>query len=342
MSLFGSKDQGKGGAVALKSLGNAMVANRTMLLKHYGTPLFALILCLVFGIFSENFLTSRNILTVLRQMAALVVLSEGFTFVTAVGGFDVGQGNTIGFINMIWFYVMVGTGSFPMTMGTALLVGGAIGLLNGWLTSYLKLPDYIITLSTGTVFQGIKLLMTGGTPITFPDDANKIIVFMGQGKIAGVWCSVVIMFAVVILTHWVLKKTKMGRRMYAIGGNMVAAKYSGINVEWYRCLAFIINGVLMGLASVLSTARLLSAQPLGGADMQMDILAAGFLSGTMFGEGEATGWGTFVGAFIMTMIINGMTMLRFAYYYQYIVKGAIVILAILMSSMQDTKLQRGA
>ena len=315
----------------------------TMFFKRYGTVLFAAVLFIAFSILSDNFLTLSNFMTVLRQMAALVVLSLGFTFAMSAGNWDMSLGNSIGLVNMLWFYVLRDTNSFTLSILTAMLAGAAIGAVNGYLVSYQGLPCFIITYAMGTVMYGVKMLITGGTPISFPEGVNEAILFIGRGKIGG-WlpCSVVIMLVLVLLVHFIQRKTSLGRRIFAVGGNPTASRYSGINNKFYGFMSLTLSGLFMGLASVLATTRLASAQPLGGADMTMDVLAAGFLSTTMFGEGECTGLGTFVGAFIITMLINGMTMLRFEYYYQYITKGLIVCAAILLSVTQDNKLKKGA
>lgn len=314
----------------------------TLFFKRYGTPLFALGLFVVFSFLSENFLSLANFMTVLKQMAALVVMALGFTFALSSGTWDMSLGNTIGLVNMLWCYVLFATNNFYLSILTAMVVGAAVGAINGYIVSYVGLPGFIITYAMGIIMYGIKMLITGGTPISFPDDVNAAILFIGRGKIGG-WlpCSVVIMLFLVCLVHFLQKKTRLGRRIYAIGSNPTAARYSGINNKFYGFMSLTLSGLFMGIASVLATTRLASAQPLGGADMQMDVIAAGFLSTTMFGEGEPTGLGTFVGAFIITMLINGMTMLRFEYYYQYITKGLVVVLAILVSVLQDNKLKKG-
>jgi ribose transport system permease protein len=148
------------------------------------------------------------------------------------------------------------------------------------------------------------------------------------------------MILMIILTMFLLKKTTLGRRIYSIGGNRIASQYSGINVKKYRFITFLLAGLFLSFASIILTSRLGSAQPLAGEDFLLDTIAAVFLSTTMFGEGEPTAEGTFIGAFIITMMTNGLTMMNVEYYFQYITKGLVVILSVLLSVYLTNKTKK--
>ena len=234
-------------------------------------------------------------------------------------------------------YALISYGNLPLAIVLGLLIGVGVGLLNGVLAGIIGLPDFIATYAVGSITLGIKMLLSKGKPINIPKDAGlpSLTFAIGQGRVnilgVEIPIPVLIMIVFCILVVFILKKTPLGRRIYAIGGNKVASQYSGINVKKYRVISFLFSGVFLAVASIIQTSRLGSGQPLAGTDFMMDTIAAVYLSTTMFGEGEPTPEGTITGVFIITMLTNGMTMLGMQYYFQYITKGVIVILAVMMS-----------
>lgn len=299
--------------------------------RRYGTALFALAVYICFSIIVNNFFTLDTQLIMLRQMSMLTIVSLGFTFVMAGGGFDMSIGYAAGLINILFGMVLINTNNLFLAILTAVAVGLAVGLTNGALVAYIGLPDFIGTFAVGTITVGLKMLISKGNPTYFPDDITKAAIFIGQGKIGKVPFPVIIMIILVVIVAFVMKKTVLGRRIYAIGGNKIASQYGGINVRKYRLLTFLISGVLLSFASVILTSRLGSAQPLAGEDFLLDTIAAVFLSTTMFGEGEPTPLGSFIGAFVITMLTTGLTMLGVQYYFQNITKGLVVILSVMVS-----------
>jgi ribose transport system permease protein len=308
-------------------------------LRKYGTVMGAVLIFIVFSFVSENFFKMNNLLMLLRQMSMLTIIALGFTFVMAAGGFDMSIGNATGLINIIFAMVLISTNNFWIAVMAALACGVVIGLVNGALAAYIGLPDFIATFAVGSIIYGLKMLITRGNPIFFPSDIPPISIFIGRGFIGRIPFPVILMLFFVVLTIFVLNKTKLGRRIYAIGGNPVASIYAGINVKGYRLLTFIISGVSVAIAAVVLTSRLGSAQPLAGEEFLLDAIAVVFLSTTMFGDGEPTGSGTFVGAFIISMLSNGLTMLNVPYYFQYITKGVVVIFAVVISVILAKKLK---
>lgn len=315
-------------------MGTAASANRYRMIifvRKYGTALFGLVVFLFFSLFAKNFLTVNNLMILLRQMSMLTIVSLGFTFVMAAGGFDMSLGNAAGLINMLFGMTYISTGNLILAILVAILVGLSVATVNGLLAGVIGLPDFIATFAVGSITYGLKMLITKGNPRPLPEDFGQAIFFIGQGKIGIVPFPVIFMFIMIIVTMFVLKKTTLGRRIYAIGGNRTASLYSGINVKKYRFITFILSGLFLSLASIILTSRLGSAQPLAGEDFLLDTIAAVFLSTTMFGEGEPTAEGSFVGAFIITMLTNGLTMMSVEYYFQYITKGIVVILSVMLS-----------
>ncbi len=309
------------------------------LLRRYGTVLGALAIFTVFSLTAKNFFTSTNLLMLLRQMSMLTIVSLGFTFVMAAGGFDMSIGNSTGLINILFAIIIINTNNFWLALSAALVIGMAIGAINGTLIAYIGLPDFIGTFAVGSIVYGIKMLITRGNPIFFDDSVPKIFPFIGQGYVGPIPFPVILMVIFVAIAIFTLNKTSLGRRIYAIGGNSIASLYAGINVKKYRFLTFLISGLGVALASVIMTSRLGSAQPLAGEEFLLDAISVVFLSTTMFGDGEPTGGGTFVGALIISMLNNGLTMLNVPYYFQYITKGTVVIFAVVLSVALGQKLR---
>jgi ribose/xylose/arabinose/galactoside ABC-type transport system permease subunit len=308
-------------------------------MRRYGTVLGALVIFVFFSIVAKNFFTTTNLLMLLRQMSMLTIVSLGFTFVMGAGGFDMSIGNATGLVNIIFAIVLLSTGSFWLALLVAMLLGLAVGFVNGMLVAYVGLPDFIGTFAVGSIVYGIKMLITKGNPISFSNTVPRIFTFIGQGYVGPIPFPVILMAVFVCIAIFVLEKTSLGRRIYAIGGNAVASLYAGINVKRYRLITFLISGLSMAIAAVILTSRLGTAQPLAGEEFMLDTIAVVFLSTTMFGDGEPTGSGTFVGALIISMLNNGLTMLDVPYYFQYITKGAVVIFAVVLSVILGQKLR---
>ena len=321
------------------NLGRLSKNETVEILRKYGTVMGALLIFIIFSIVSQNFFTVNNQLMLLRQMSMLTIIALGFTFVMGAGGFDMSIGNTTGLVNIVFAMALISTNNFWIALLAALACGAAVGLINGTLVAYIGLPDFIATFAVGSIMYGLKMLITRGNPIFFPADIPPISIFIGRGFVGRIPFPVILMLFFVVLTVFVLNKTTLGRRIYAIGGNPVASIYAGINVRRYRLLTFIISGLSVAIAAVILTSRLGSAQPLAGEEFLLDAIAVVFLSTTMFGDGEPTGSGTFVGAFIISMLNNGLTMLNVPYYFQFITKGVVVIFAVVVSVMLAKKLK---
>lgn len=317
-------------------------ANKTIswfeVLRKYGTVIGTVFIFIIFSLVIDRFFTSRNLFMLLRQMSMLTIIACGFTFVMAAGGFDMSIGNVTGLVSMIFTIVLVSTSNFWLSLLVALGVGLFVGLINAMLVAYINLPDFIGTLAVGSIAYGIKMLLTKGNPI-FIMNPPEIFTFIGQGYVGAIPFPVILMLAFLVITIFILHKTKLGRRIYAIGGNTVASVYAGINVKWYRMITFLASGLSVSIAAIIMTSRLNSGQPLAGENFLLDVIAAVFLSTTMFGEGEPNAMGSFVGALIISMLNNGLTMLNVPYYFQYITKGMVVIAAVMLAVVMGQKLR---
>lgn len=310
-------------------------------IRKYGTVFVALLVFIFFSASADGFFTTKNVMLLFKQMSALTIISLGFTFVMAVGGFDMSVGFATGLVGIIFIKVLMSTTNLFLALLAGLLVGLIIGCVNGILVSYIGLPDFIGTFAVGSVIYGVKMMMTEGNPIYVKGvegpsielfhEINSKLVFNVIPVMA------IIMLVFIVICYTLMEKTKLGRRIYAIGGNREAAMFSGINVKRYKFIAYLICAIMVAFTAVLVCARLNSAQPTSGEGYLMDAISAVFLSTTMFGEGQPTILGTVVGAFIIAMLSNGLTMLGMTYYFQDITTGIVVILAVLMSVVMNKK-----
>lgn len=305
-------------------------------IRRYGTAIGGLLIFIGFALTTPYFFTARNFLLILKQMSMLTIVSLGFTFVMAAGGFDMSIGFAMGLVNVFLASVLNATRSLALAILAALGTGLAVGVINGVLVAFLRLPDFIATFAVGSVTYGAKMLYSGGHPV-FILHAPAAFVTIGQGDVGPVPVPVFIMLGVLVVSLIVLNHTRFGRHIYAIGGNPMAAVYAGINVRRKRFYTFLISGLSVGITAVVLTSRLGSGQPQAGENFLLDTISVCFLSTTMFGEGEPTGVGTFVGAFIITMLNNGLTMLNVPYHVQYITKGTVVLFAVMLSVLLGRK-----
>lgn len=311
------------------------------LVRRYGTVFVAFLVFVFFSISAHGFFSTKNIMLLLKQMSALTIISLGFTFVMAVGGFDMSVGYATGLVGIIFVKILLATSNFFLALLAGVCVGLLVGALNGMLTSYIGLPDFIGTFAVGSIVYGLKMMITEGNPIYVKgvegwgiDIFKSINSYMLFGVVP---IMVVIMLVFIIISFILMEKTKLGRRIYAIGGNREAAMFSGINVKKYKFITYIISGLAIAFTAVLVCSRLNSAQPTSGENYLMDAISAVYLSTTMFGEGQPTVFGTVVGAFIIAMLSNGLTMLGMTYYFQDITTGVVVILAVVMSVVMSKK-----
>lgn len=311
------------------------------IIRKYGTVFVALLVFIFFSFSSQSFFTTKNVMLLLKQMSMLTIISMGFTFVMAVGGFDMSIGYATGLVGIIFVKMLLATNSFFLSLLVCIVVGLIIGAVNGTLVSYIGLPDFIGTFAVGSIVYGVKMMMTEGNPIYVKGiEGTGVELFkaLNSKMVFGVVPAMVIIMLVIIgICYILMEKTQLGRRIYAIGGNREAALFSGINVRLYKFIAYLISALAVTFTAVLVCARLNSAQPTSGEGYLMDAISAVYLGTTMFGEGQPTILGTAVGAFIISMLSNGLTMLGMTYYFQDITTGVVVILAVLMSVTLNKK-----
>lgn len=285
-------------------------------------------LCLDLSIASPVFLTSSNFLNVFQQISINFVVAVGMTFVIISGGIDLSVGSNIALSGLLMGILMKNYGvPVALTVMLCILFSGLIGLVNGALISFLDLPPFIATLGMMSIVRGAAYTVTGGQPIyTFPAGFTGI-----SGRVAGIpLYSTLIMLAVILLGWYILRYTRIGRFTYAIGGNENCAKLSGINLKKVKCFVYVVSGLCCGVAALLLSSRLDSAVPTNADGQEMDAIAAVVIGGTSMSGGEGSMVGTLIGILIIGIIANGLNLLGVAQGPQKMVKGLIIVVAVII------------
>ena len=295
--------------------------------RQLGTLSGLLGLCVVLWALTPHFLTVSNLLNVAEQAAIIAIVATGMTFVIITGGIDLSVGSVLAFAGVVMASVLHAEVALPAALAVALGTGLFCGLVNGLLITVGRLPPFIATLGMMSVARGTALMFTEGRPVSgFSGPFRSL----ATGEVLGIPVSVVIMVGVYVVAHFVLTRTKLGRYTYAIGGNEEAALLSGVNVRLYKAAVYGISGMLSGLAAVLLTARLNSAQPIAGMMYELDAIAATVIGGTSLLGGEGTVLGTLIGALIMAVLRNGLNLLGVSSFIQQVVIGSVIIAAVLI------------
>jgi ribose transport system permease protein len=282
---------------------------------------------LVLWALTPHFLTISNLLNVAEQATIIAIIAVGMTFVIITGGIDLSVGSVLAFSGVVMASVLQHAIPLPLALLTGLGVGLFCGSINGILITVGRLPPFIATLGMMSVARGAALMFTEGRPISgFSENFRSL----ATGEVLRIPTPVFLMIAVYIMAHFVLGRTKLGRYTYAIGGNEEAALLSGINVRLYKSMVYGLAGMLAGLAAILLTARLNSAQPIAGMNYELDAIAATVIGGTSLLGGEGTVVGTLIGALIMAVLRNGLNLLGVSSFIQQVVIGSVIILAVLI------------
>jgi ribose transport system permease protein len=292
-----------------------------------------IIMFIIFSIASPNFAKFDNIVGILLSTAVNGVLAVGVTFVIITGGIDLSIGTVMTFA-AVMTGVFLTNWKLPLPIGImgGIAAGAVCGIINGTAISKMKIPPFIATLGMMMVTKGLALVISGTKPIYFTD--SPAFTKISMGAIAGIPSAVFIFFALAIIASYILNKTILGRYNFAIGSNEESTRLSGINVDSWKIGIYTLCGVFAGLAGVLMASRLNSAQPALGQGYELDAIAAVVIGGTSLNGGEGTVLGTVIGAFIMSVLTNGLRILSVKQEWQTVVTGAIVILAVYMDIMR--------
>lgn len=303
------------------------------LIADYGIYIGFFGLIVALSLITDRFLTVRNLLNVAEQASLISIVGIGMTAVILMGEIDLSVGSLVALSGVVTAGSLTGGLGLPLSIIIGLGVGVALGLVNGFITVYGEIPSFIVTLGMLSVAKGLTLLYTGGEPIWGFGDSFK---FIGGGKIFSVPVPVIIAVCLYIFALVILNLTQVGKYIYAIGGNQRAVRLSGVKVERLKTAIFGISGFFAAASGIVLASRLASAQPTAGSGWELDAIAAVVLGGTSLYGGEGGMAGTLVGALIFSVINNGMILTGIPTFFQYVVKGGIIILALLL----DKKLRQ--
>ena len=309
-----------------------------------------IILIIFFSIANDNFLTTTSILTMIRHVALNAIVAIGITFIILTGGIDLSIGSVIGFSGMIaggLIFEGINLGflgitiypSVPLIILITLIIGILIGLFNGVLVTKFNVPAFIATMGTMYIIRGFALLRSDGR--TFPnlvgseELGNTGFPQFGFGTFLGIPYPILMLIVLVIITVYVSKKTPFGRHIYAVGGNENAAKLSGIKVARVKTTAYMISGGCAALVGLIITSQLQAAHPATGEAYEMNAIAASVLGGTSLAGGRGSIGGAVLGAFVIGILNDGMVMMGVSSFWQRVIRGVVIILAVIIDQMQS-------
>lgn len=306
--------------------------------RNIGTLIGLVLLVVIVSLSTPKFLTSPNLLNLLRSNSVNAIICCGMLMAILMGEIDISVGSTVGLTGVIGAYLITNQ-NFPVWLAviSCLAVGATIGLINGFAISYLGVPAFVATLATQSLGRGLTEIISGGVTIRV---RNETYTGLGNTNIGGV--SVIILYAalILILTWFLLNRTRFGYYIYALGGNKTAAQYSGVNVKKYNMLPYVLIGLLCGVGGIVWSARLGSAAATLGSGFEMDAIAAVVIGGTSMSGGIGTVGGTFIGILIIGVITNGLNLMGINSFWQGVFKGIIIMAAVVIDVYRKKRSER--
>ncbi len=302
---------------------------------EFGLVLILILLCIVFTVSSPFFLTSSNLLNITRQISIVLTVSIGMLCVVLLGEIDLSVGSTAALAGIACAWTIINTGSQFLGITAGLAVGILVGSFNGFMVVYGRIPSFIVTLASMGIIRGIGLVWTNGKPISgLPVSFS----FIGAERLFGIIpVSTVISLILVAIAYLLIHKTQHGVYIKAIGANTEAATLSAIPINRYKMIGFITSGLMCAVGGIITTSKLLSATPTACEGLEMDVLSAVILGGASLSGGVGTITGALIGALTIGVINNGMNLLGVTPFFQQIVKGAIILVAVLIKRNKNNK-----
>ncbi len=306
--------------------------------ENLGIIIALLVLCVLLAVLpatSSSFLSTQNVFNILRQISTNMLIACAMTMVIILGGIDLSVGSIIALSGVI----AAGCVSrYQLPIAAALIAGVLVGLLigvfNGFVICKTTIPPFIVTLATMNIARGLAKVYTGGSPVRV---VTKTWQFIGAGYIGPVPVPVIIMIVVIVITALMMNKTKLGRHIYAVGGNTQAARFSGIKVSRVKFIVHAYAGLMAGLAGIILASRMYSGQPTAGEGAEMDAIAAVVVGGTSMAGGSGKIGGTIIGALIIGVLNNGLNLMNVNSFWQDVVKGVVILLAVLIDYLRNRK-----
>lgn len=282
---------------------------------------------------SESFLTRQNMFNVLRQLSTNLYLACGMTMIIILGGIDLSVGSIIALSGCVAAACVSRHGMpIPVALLIGVIIGVVFGMINGIVICKTTIPPFIVTLATMNIARGFAYVYTGGSPVRV---VTKEWQFIGAGYIGPIPTPVIILLIVLIITGIIMNSTKLGRHIYAVGGNVQAAQFSGISVMRVKFCVYSFSGLMAGLAGVVLASRMYSGQPTAGNGAEMDAIAAVVVGGTSMSGGSGKIGGTIIGALIIGFLNNGLNLLNVNSFWQYVVKGTVILLAVFLDFVRN-------
>nr|WP_078408920.1 ABC transporter permease [Priestia abyssalis] len=306
----------------------------SQILNKYGILFILIAMVVVMSFLSPAFLNANNLLNVVRQISFIGIVAMGVTMIIITTGIDLSSGSVIALVSVVVASYAHPGDSLFVAIAIGLGIGALCGFINGAVSAKGKIPPFIATLGMMTAARGLALLYSDGRPIPNLSDS---FMFLGKGEIAGIPFPIIVFIVMGIISHLLLSKTKFGKYTYAIGGNEQAARICGINVDRYKIMIYTYAGLLAAIAGMMLTARISVGQPSMGVMFELDAIAAAVIGGTSLAGGVGTIAGTMIGALIIGVLNNGLDLLGVSSYWQQILKGAIIVSAVLIDSRKNKK-----
>ena len=307
-------------------------------LNNIGIIAALLLLCIFLAVYPKtagSFLTTQNLFNVLRQISSNLFLACGMTMVIILGGIDLSVGSIIALSGCV---AAGGVVHYNLPIPIAILIGIAIGLLvgafNGFVIAKTTIPAFIVTLATMNIAKGLAYVYTGGSPVRV---VSKEWQFLGAGHVASIPTPVIILIVILIITSILMNNTKFGRHIYAVGGNPQAAEFSGISTVRVKFFVHVYIGLMAGIAGVVLASRMYSGQPTAGDGAEMDAIAAVVVGGTSMSGGSGKIGGTIIGGLIIGVLNNGLNLMNVNSFWQYVVKGVVILLAVFIDYLRNNK-----
>jgi ribose transport system permease protein len=299
-------------------------------MKEIGVLSAFVVVCLLLGLLSPYFFTTRNIFNVVRQISVVGVMTVGCTILMASGEVDLSVGQVLGLSAAAMATLMRhGVPPWPSLLG-ALAIGAVMGVVNGLIVTKLRVNSLITTLGTLSVARGFALLLTGGLPLSMPET----LAFLGRGYIGPVPIPGILLLCFAVVAHVFLSRTVVGRQIYAVGSNPRAARLSGIGVERIKRLAFVAQGLCAAIGGIMLSGNLSMADPVMGEGFELDVIAAAVIGGASLSGGAGTILGSILGAGLMGVLRNGFVLLGVSTFWQVVTIGVVIILAVAIDQLR--------
>jgi ribose transport system permease protein len=293
-----------------------------------------IVLFVALSVASPYFLTANNLASVARQTAVFNTMALGMTIVIISGGIDLSVGSILGLSGLVGTMALERGYPIPVGVLIGLLVGTVCGLANGIMVTKLRIPPFVVTLGTLGIFRGLALIISNGLPVhRIPPGFS----FLGEGNLLGVPFVVWLLVICAVAVHVILEHTRLGRYAFAIGSNKIASLYAGIPVDFHVMAVYAIGGTLTGLAGMIEASRLMTGQPTAGQGYELQAIAAVVIGGGSLNGGEGSVVGTLIGAFIMGLLSNGADLLNISNYWQQVIIGSVIILAVTLDELRKRR-----